>query len=424
MARFVTQCPVAPTVELLPEKNLDTHFPGLISRKWLIDVITPLFGGGVEAGENDPITIVRPPTIRGQLRFWWRATRGLSFSDVQELRRREAEIWGAAADEKSSRSPVLVEVTLVNGGHLVDAAQFQKDPSLSYAMFSFQKNNKQATPSRKGREGVSFELTLRYPPSLASEVAPALWAWLNFGGIGARTRRGLGALACAPFAPKLADRNGAWFQSFWRVFKLPAAGQRRWPTLGPLPLLSKNISSAREAWARPVGVMRDFRQGYGTGRNSGPGRSFWPEADSLRILTGKGEPHHFPSITVADPAFPRAQLGLPIVFQFKSPGDSPNNCDMVPGTPDEKLSRMASPFILRPLRLATGEHVAMILRLEAEKPTEVTLKQSGNPPPILGHGTATDIEHPSLRAYPHSPLSASPAGSAVEAFVAFARTRL
>ena len=56
-----------------------------------IEVITPLFGGGVEAGVNDPITLIRPSSIRGHLRFWWRATRGAAFSTAAEMRQREAK---------------------------------------------------------------------------------------------------------------------------------------------------------------------------------------------------------------------------------------------------------------------------------------------------------------------------------------------
>jgi len=33
-------------------------------------LITPLFGGGVKAGVNDPITPIRASGIRGQLRFY------------------------------------------------------------------------------------------------------------------------------------------------------------------------------------------------------------------------------------------------------------------------------------------------------------------------------------------------------------------
>ena len=38
-----------------------------------LECITPVIGGGVRAREPDTVDIVRVPSIRGQLRFWWRA---------------------------------------------------------------------------------------------------------------------------------------------------------------------------------------------------------------------------------------------------------------------------------------------------------------------------------------------------------------
>lgn len=55
-------------------------------------LITPLFGGGVEAGVNDPITPIRASGIRGQLRFWWRAIRGGGYSSIEKMREEESKI--------------------------------------------------------------------------------------------------------------------------------------------------------------------------------------------------------------------------------------------------------------------------------------------------------------------------------------------
>ena len=63
-------------------------------REYRIELITPLFGGGVEAGENDPTMPIRGTSVRGQLQFWWRATRGASSANLEELRRRRILIDG------------------------------------------------------------------------------------------------------------------------------------------------------------------------------------------------------------------------------------------------------------------------------------------------------------------------------------------
>ncbi|MFQ3683794.1 type III-B CRISPR module RAMP protein Cmr1, partial [Roseiflexus sp.] len=77
-------------------------------------LITPLFGGGVNPASHDPVTVVRPAEIRGQLRFWWRATRGGQFGDdLNTLRAAEEAIWGGPVREENGnarggQSPVQV----------------------------------------------------------------------------------------------------------------------------------------------------------------------------------------------------------------------------------------------------------------------------------------------------------------------------
>ena len=49
-------------------------------RVYEIELITPMYGGGVVAGVNEQDRPVRVPSVRGNLRFWWRATRGTAFT--------------------------------------------------------------------------------------------------------------------------------------------------------------------------------------------------------------------------------------------------------------------------------------------------------------------------------------------------------
>jgi CRISPR-associated protein Cmr1 len=370
-----------------------------------------MFGGGVAPGENDPISLIRAPSVRGQLRYWWRATAGLQYSSARELREREARIWGSV----DSGSLVVVEVRVTNAGKEISAEELRKD--VGYAVFPFQESRKERKPVRKGRAGVTFDLTFRYTDDVRLDIIPAMWAFLNFGGIGARVRRGLGALYCPNLAPKSVDGKGIWFRQMWQAFKIPASEHRTWPVLGDAPLISNPVADARLAWAKAVGVLREFRQGYGVGRRAGPGRSFWPEADSLRMITGKGEFHHTDSLTLDLPGFPRAELGMPIVMHFKGPGDSPNDCIIEPAEPEMKTSRMASPIILRPLASADGKFVAMVLRLSAPKPSGVRIDAHDHV------GGFDEIERPGFADYDNSPMKGTN-GSALDAFMAFARRRL
>jgi CRISPR-associated protein Cmr1 len=178
------------------------------------------------------------------------------------------------------------------------------------------------------------------------------------------------------------------------------------------------------AWDAAVGLMREFRQGENVGRNRGtapnrPGRSRWPEADSLRSITGEGEDRHLPGITTEEPAFPRAELGLPIVFHFKDQMDSPNNSELYPQRTPES-HRMASPVIVRPFGIwGRPEAFPMVLVLTTPGPEDLQLRfEDGTTSPKIG---PAEVRRPDLAAYGGSPMAGRSAeGSALEAFQAFA----
>jgi CRISPR-associated protein Cmr1 len=190
------------------------------------------------------------------------------------------------------------------------------------------------------------------------------------------------------------------------------------------PMIAPAAASPMAAWEAAVGLMREFRQGENMGRNRGmapnrPGRSRWPEADSLRGITRKGEERHLEGITAEGRAFPRAELGLPIVFHFKDPQDSPNNSELYPERNPES-HRMASPVILRPLGIwGSAQALPMVLVLSAAPPAHLQLHFE-NKTTLSGIGPS-EVRRPDLATYANSPMAGrSAAGSALEAFEAFA----
>jgi CRISPR-associated protein Cmr1 len=72
-------------------------------------------------------------------------------------------------------------------------------------------------------------------------------------------------------------------------------------------------------------------------------------------------------------SFPRAELGLPIVFHFKDNQD-PSESELCP----VGHKRMASPIILRPIAFGDGRiGVPLIIRLRSETLNQVELKIKG-----------------------------------------------
>jgi CRISPR-associated protein Cmr1 len=287
--------------------------------------------------------------------------------------------------------------------------------------------------------GVEFELMIRYPksdPELPRDIDAAVWAWVNFGGIGARTRRGCGALFCEDLAPTAGSAILNWYAAKRKECGLLA--QRPpvlpWPLLVASPLVNAAEMSPTAAWDKAVSTMWRFRQAEGVGREPGsgtPGRSRWPEADSIRALLDRGNPAHRPSITIPDPehkpAFPRAAFGLPIIFHLR---DEPvPKVEVRPVEPGRlALTRMASPMILRPLAVGAGDSaLPMILPLCAHGPSELRLveREDHSETPLPRLICSKEIARPDLADYGPGQVTSpmqnrSANGSPLEAFLSFA----
>lgn len=281
-------------------------------------LVTPMYGGGVHAGEVDKAMPIRASGIRGQLRCWWRLLHDDGRTS-EKLFQDECELWGGIASSGPKASKIALRVACKSAASFVG-----KGDMPPYALILESSDDpKLLKPS------YCFDLRLSFNPRVTSkqreQVIRCLRWWANFGGIGARTRRGLGAFKASSdevaLQPVSSDDVKEW---------------GGWMMLGP-PKRDAGL-----AWKDAVGTLQSYRQGQGVGRKSGargrPGGSNWPEADAIRGLADAAKP----TPDGEAPFFPRAAFGLPIVFQFK--GEKRLN-DTLEG---EDHERMASPLILRP----------------------------------------------------------------------------
>ena len=365
-------------------RSLDTFAPNLAalgrSRAPLLtldlSVVTPLFGGGVTAREVDWDRPVCGKSVRGQLRFWWRACRGVRYTTVQDLFAAEAAIWG------STEQPASVEVVVetVDKGRVLDFEVWQRDRDMPrYGLFPFfpqpARDGQPGKPPAACIEGIRFRLSLTGPATHFADVEAAVWAWIMFGGVGARTRRGCGTLFC--------ERDG--FRPTHETLPAQArthilAGPRRLaiPQLsGGGILIAKQLAqqeTAKQCWVAAVKAMQDFRQKPGFARNPGPQpnrpkRSRWPEADSIREIADRAAGRRLtqvhPPTHAARPFFPRADLGLPLVFHFIGEPYGVTLQPVAPVTEGLKQSRMASPIILKALPLSRQTAVPIAVLLSA-----------------------------------------------------------
>lgn len=338
-----------------------------------LSVVTPLFGGGATAREVDQDRPVGGKAVRGQLRFWWRACRGVQYATVRDLFKAEAAIWGST----ERPAAVGVEVETLDKGQVRDFEAWRSDPDMPrYGLFPFFPQ-----PARDGQpgksaaaciEGARFRLRLTGPESNRADVEAAVWAWIMFGGVGARTRRGCGTLFC--------ERDGfrptrETLSAEARSHTLPGARLLAVPLLsGGRILVAKELArqeTTKQCWTTAVEAMQEFRQGVNFARNPGPQpnhpkRSRWPEPDSVRDIAdqaaGRRLTMSHPPAHPARPFFPRADLGLPIVFHFIN---EPYGETLQPIAQEHAQSRMASPVILKALPLSTRTAVPMAILLNA-----------------------------------------------------------
>jgi len=358
------------------------------SKTYTVKVITPIYGGGVKAGEPDTEMPIRASAIRGQLRYWWRFLYMNHPNNKQEREEdeeaftkrlfvEERKIWGGMANAKELEEALKsgkdfsskVFIKCGQTSTKIETDQY-KNEQPQYALFPARENKREDIEAKYLiKEGFDFEMTITCKDvDFDSELKPALRWWMTFGGIGARTRRGLGSI----------DIND-----------LEAISVEECPENCMLVIQNLDSDNALVAWKKAVDTLANFRQKPGVGRKIGqgntPGRSLWPEPDSIREITGKHStykdyqckdhhPNHDASIS-----FPRAAFGLPIVFKFKDDSQGNNGC----GEPQQTMllpnkgdaERMASPLILTPykqkgkykpaaLLLSTGHIDGMELKLK------------------------------------------------------------
>ncbi len=368
---------------------------GYITQTREYELITPLFGGGVEPGLADPVTVIRATEIRGHLRFWWRATRGNApefDGKVELMKQAEDYLFGAASSGDSIfPAQVSLQASVTNRGRKFNVRNhrgeevdvFDLKSPFGYAAFPLRDRRQHVI------EGIRFKLSIQFPVSAKSDIEAALWAWESFGGIGGRTRRGFGAL-------KLVSVNGASqtllnAQQAYQIIVQKISTLTLKGKLPPdVPCLSTKSGDvvvttprrdAIEVWRYLINKLKDFRQSRNSGNQPNrPGRSHWPEPDAIRRLTKRSAPRHRTPLSRLD-VFPRAEFGLPIVFKFKDDEQGDPRVTTLEGANDENR-RLASPLILRPLACANNQAVglAMILDTPRTPPGGLRLADASNNP--------------------------------------------
>lgn len=176
-------------------------------------VITPMFLAGADGQTPE----LRAPSIKGAMRFWWRALNG--HLGVEEMREKEVKIFGGAIGDKAFKSNVFVRIKKQNLNYSQD-----KFPYHNYSTY-YRRGRMVGSPGREkqmdefkinildylafgisdrgniGRPyitpGSAFQVELKSVKLSAEQfkgVIKAFVTLVQYGGLGSRSRNGFGGI--------------------------------------------------------------------------------------------------------------------------------------------------------------------------------------------------------------------------------------
>jgi CRISPR-associated protein Cmr1 len=203
-------------------------------------LVTPMFLGGA----SHEAEAIRPPSLKGALRFWWRA---LNWREAQaahpddpaaalsELHKKEARLFGASADfapvngkkSQTGGQGVFLLAVKPEGKFLPWNPQGMGQSQhpgwiylLGLGLCKYEKKKSQFDLTRQAFATGSFRVELRFRSNASPEdrlsVAEALRLFGLLGGLGAKTRRGWGSVAltqlCIGGEPQALPGNAAEYR--------------------------------------------------------------------------------------------------------------------------------------------------------------------------------------------------------------------
>lgn len=365
--------------------------PGYVPLRYHVNLITPMAGGGSDSWVPDIFQPVRCQSVKGQLRFWWRSIQPRT--TPRQLFEIEKNLWGGPGiqnGDEGTASAIRIHVNCVSGDRKPVRYQDLENELPDYVLFPMAMLSPE---QQKLWTVLSFDLALQVPENYREQIEDTVRLWILFGGLGARTSRGCGSLFCKEVME--AFQQAEDIVAFWRGFQNRAQspfGDAGYPTIINSRLgvsLQANQAEPWTVWNSLLSSFKAFRQGPGIARNRGqgnrPGRTYWPEADAIRRITGDHAPDHEPEHDAGN-WFPRGAYGLPIQTEFKNAQGDPTDKFFLQPTGKE---RWPSPVILKVIQLPNTACIKTCLMLNHAMPEDIELLQGQN---VL-HALATD-EHP------------------------------
>lgn len=173
-----------------------------------LGITTPMYiGDGVQRADS-----VRPPSIKGALRYWWRALNwgrllaaegGSVEPALKRLHRDEARLFGLAAkrqEDKEVGGQGLFRLGVEQPANMATQSDWPRDGNSQGGYLGYGLWETHSSSAREFlTEGQSFTLTLAFKAAANEEdraqMRQAISLWGLLGGLGSRARRGFGSVA-------------------------------------------------------------------------------------------------------------------------------------------------------------------------------------------------------------------------------------
>ena len=430
-----------------------------------LEFLTPAVLGGARPRRLDPYMPLRPGSLRGVWRYWFRAITGALLwperSDrdgllmLRELLKAESALFGDTS--RRSRLVLLPPDLTAPQGKQIPYAIPIPDPQrgiryLGYGLFDDPTKRPPESIPEGTRGKISCLIRSRHDDHAdVRAICATLWTWAALGGLGGRARRGWGSLCLtsltAPDHPELAPLLKPWQQlleppatpdayfatlrdglgraqdaliAFLNAEKL---GQAQLKSDAPGPLESirtleglAEASGLRHTYPKGIDALdhagalfRDFRSTLSRRDRGQP-----PLPDYFEVKSSLQNPGSAPRHV------DRAAFGLPLNFFFRSLGGARTSLSprLPKGIGGSHPDRLASPLFFRVYKLKDGKHGVALINL-AGKPTapplqgcQIAAKTSRDPTPPPSNRIIQDfISWARQQPPPKSSGSASPSNT-------------
>ena len=203
-----------------------SRFKNMDSVEFDLEIVTPMFLGGA----NNTDAELRVPSIKGMLRFWWRATYGIE--SLEKMKKEEAKVFGST-EQKAAFLLHIANTSNINTlldlkergekfkvhGHPVGIVDY-----LAYGLHKPEKGKGNVYQRNHITPNSSFSLKFQfYNNGLRDEILRAFNFFIACGGLGSRSRNGFGSLSIKdsemPVYHKVPPSSFSAFSTKAKLFK-------------------------------------------------------------------------------------------------------------------------------------------------------------------------------------------------------------